>query len=104
MAAPWQLPRGAGREKWAESRRLSAERFAEGYSPPVPTLIGHEASLPLSLESQKNNSETGDALGEQSLQRESPYYHPRGNVASLVGGPAQTLTKIQMACIANFFA
>ena len=67
-----------------QSWRLSAERFTEEYRPPVPTSISHGAPLPLGMGSRKYNSETREALGEQSLRRESPYYHPRGNVASLV--------------------
>ena len=62
---------------------MSAERFVEGYRPPVPTSIGHEALLPLSLGSRKNNDETWEALGEHPLRRESPYDHTCGNAASL---------------------
>ena len=52
-------------------------------APTVSTSIDHQAQLPLKLGIQKNNDETGEALGEQPLWRESPHHHPRGNVASL---------------------
>ena len=83
----------AAKNGYIESRRLSAKRFAEGHRPPVPTLIGHGAPLPLSLGSRENNGATGEALCEQPLRRESPYHHPRGNVASLA------LEKLPPTCV-----